>query len=496
MLEIRSLYKSALGYIPPLQLSTRIYTFHSFKFIMRLNIPPDLIRLGDVALHKTFRVTELDAGHSDTKQQRETVPKSKSESEDTSIAFSQSALHGIEKELAIIVPCMNEPLHLLEGVLRGIPNPCSIILVSNSKNDTPDSNFTKERDLLTNICTENKRAGIIVHQADEGLAKAFKAAGMPTLVQQVNPHRLDGTKPVVTRVRKGKGEAMMIGVALAKLAGKHCVGFIDADNWVPGAVHEYCKVYAAGLQYAIQSAIKKQSADVPASNQNRPEMHAMVRVRWNSKPKVEDHQLVHKDSGRCSRIVNFWMNRFLDTLAPENTHQDLVQTANAGEHAMNIELAMRLHFATGYAVEPYQLVDIIEQFGAQTSSSANNVCGTARKAHFERSTQTPVSSSIPQVRIIQVRTCNPHIHDFSKGEQHIENMQVQGLGAIYHSALASCKLKKELRSFMKDYLPAGVDKSGVPERPIVYPSLDTLDLRVLRDVLKAHSSTLEAFGSV
>jgi mannosyl-3-phosphoglycerate synthase len=140
---------------------------------------------------------------------------------------------------------------------------------------------------------------------------------------------------------------MMIGVAIAKLAGKWFVGFIDADNFVPGSVHEYCKVYAAGLHYALQSA-----------KPGETDPYAMVRINWKSKPKVKDGKLVFEESGRSSHVVNEWFNRLLNELDGSRTRENFIKTGNAGEHAMSLDLALQLRFATQYAVEPFQLIDV------------------------------------------------------------------------------------------------------------------------------------------
>jgi mannosyl-3-phosphoglycerate synthase len=91
--------------------------------------------------------------------------------------------------------------------------------------------------LLERFCHSAERPGIAVHQDDGGLADALACAGMAQLV--------DGNA-----VRRGKGEAMLIGMLIAALAEKDHVGFIDADNYVPGAVHEYIKAFAAVLHLA------------------------------------------------------------------------------------------------------------------------------------------------------------------------------------------------------------------------------------------------------
>jgi mannosyl-3-phosphoglycerate synthase len=478
----------------------------SCSFIMRLEIRPNFTRVGNVEIYETFCVNELDAGHRvDSKMSKllesidgpQTVP------------FSQESLFVVEAQLAIIIPCMNEEPNILDGVLHGVPHECLIILVSNSD----VANFTVERELLRGFCTDADRPGIAVHQGDEGIAQAFLYAGIPELID------IDSRQEKL-RVRHGKGEAMMIGTVIAKLAGKQFVGFIDADNNVPGSVHEYCKVYAAGLAFA----------------QSDFHLHAMIRIKWNSKPKVEDGKLVFKQSGRCSRVVNEWMNRLLVTLASEEAKTDprIIQTANAGEHAMSLDLAMELHFATGYAVEPLQLVDAWEQFGTDipihelaldandnvqpcllealklkaggntlafgSSSTSTSDCNDSPTSTLPTSVANsprmiPALPSRP-VRILQVQTRNPHIHDISKGEEHIQRMQVQGLSTIYHSRLTPQKLKEELRTYMKQQFPILVAADGEPEKARVYPSISTMDFGVFRQIARGYADTLMVVGKI
>ncbi len=40
---------------------------------------------------------------------------------------------------------------------------------------------------------------------------------------------------------------MIIGILLAKMQSKEYVGFIDSDNYFPGAVNEYVKIFATGF---------------------------------------------------------------------------------------------------------------------------------------------------------------------------------------------------------------------------------------------------------
>tara|TARA_R110002003_G_scaffold197_3_gene15351 strand:- start:288 stop:1508 length:1221 start_codon:yes stop_codon:yes gene_type:complete len=403
---------------------------------MRLSINQGSARVGNVEIHDMFRVTELDAGHVTTTKQGNVLSESA-----VAFAFSQTSVHAIEKDLAIVVPCMNEARDILDGVLRGVPHDVLIILVSNSS----EANFESESQLLETICHDTGRVSVVVHQQSSGLAQALLCAGMSALVEPNGP---------TYRVRNGKGEAMMIGTAFAKLSNKRFVGFIDADNLVAGSVHEYCKVYAAGLHYALYQ-----------TNTDNP--YAMVRIKWNSKPKVRDNELVFEKSGRSSRVVNHWMNRLLNSLT-DTGKQDIIQTANAGEHAMSVDLALQLHFASGYAVEPFQLVDAWERLAAQDRA----------------------------VQILQIETRNPHFHDCGKGDGHIKRMQAGGLSTVYHSPLTPQNLKAELKEFCKESLADAVDVEGTPGKSTVYPPLRTMDFDVFREGLEARAGVVAAGGVV
>ncbi|CAO2649977.1 Nn.00g012690.m01.CDS01 [Neocucurbitaria sp. VM-36] len=448
---------------------------------MRLHILPGSTRLGDVEVHEASRVTELDAGHflEPNNSQLPNGHVSSSQVGHGNIPFSHASLHAIETQLAIIVPCMNEDLAILDGVLHGIPHECLIILVSNSN----PCNFRVEGELLTDFCHDTRRQGISIHQQDEGLAHAFRVAGMPELVveKDLAQEKQKGT----VRIRNGKGEAMMIGTALAKLARKQFVGFIDADNFVAGSVHEYCKAYAAGLHYAMRCTERNKPTSRPGVAHSTTKAYAMVRIKWNSKPKVKDGKLVFEKSGRCSRVVNEWMNRLSNALVGDNAQNNIIQTGNAGEHAMSLNLATELCFATGYAVEPFQFINMWEQFGAQTHPH-----------DVANSTKASTAVSSRKVQILQIETRNPHFHDISKGNDHIQRMQVQGLSTIYHSHLTPAELKDELRIFMKEEFPTIVANNGAPEKARIYPPMKTMDFQAFRSALKTNTCTLKVIGQI
>ena len=374
-------------------------------------------RFGAVRIHELQRVIELDSGTAVAGAGSRIVPP--------------DALRAVESQMVIVVPCMNETRSVIEGVLSGIPHDCLIVLVSNSDRD-PVDRYEIEAQTVEQFCRLAGRTAMVVHQRDPGVAAAFKAAGLPELIDD------DGL------VRSGKGEAMLIGMALAAMTGRRYLGYVDADNYVPGSVHEYCEVYAAGLHMA-----------------NSP--YAMVRISWQSKPKFRDGRLFFNRRGRSSAITNEWLNRFLAEYSGFGT--EVIATGNAGEHAMSLELGLKLRLAGGFAVEPYEFLDLFEQFGGVLESTDPDV----------------MANSVP---VLQIETRNPHFHD-NKGEEHVQGMRMQALNVIYHSPVTLPAVRQAIVDFMAEQGVLGPGQE--PPRERVYPPVGTLDLDLLFDVLDAEA---------
>ena len=373
-------------------------------------------RFGAVRIHELQRVIELDSGMSAGAGSRIVAP---------------DELHAVESQMVIVVPCMNESRGVIEGVLSGIPHDCLIVLVSNSDR-APVDRYEIEAQTVEQFCRLAGRSAIAVHQRDPGVAGAFKAAGMPELIDD------EGL------VRAGKGEAMLIGMALAAMTGRRYLGYVDADNYVPGSVHEYCKVYAAGLHLA----------DSP---------YAMVRISWHSKPKLRDGRLFFSRKGRSSAITNEWLNRFLAEYSGFGT--EVIATGNAGEHAMTLDLGLKLRLAGGFAVEPYEYLDLFEQFGGVLESTSADV----------------MANSVP---VLQIETRNPHFHD-NKGEEHVQGMRMQALNVLYHSPVTLPSVRQAIVEFMVEQGALGIGQE--PPRERVYPPVGTLDLDLLYDALDAEA---------
>lgn len=384
---------------------------------MRVTAPLASARIGDVEIFGVQRVVELEALDFNP---RCLPDQHQDSSANTTQAVAPSAINAIQSRTAIVVPCKDEPLDHIRGVWAAIPATSLIILVSGSE----PHNYTIERDALSHFCHTTGRCGMSVQQQDPRVADALRAAGMRELLAD------DGAG----LVHRGKGEGLIIGIALAATAKgpepanhsanercrsndvlvadmrcdsscprstsratRHCpcntstnggalhscseraaqqqcandghaggtpgyyryIGFVDADNFVPGSVQEYCRAFSAGLHLA-------QAED------------AMVRIKWSSKPKLNNGKLQFKPSGRSSEIVNRWLNQLLMNMDAcidsgyvqgRDEATDLICTGNAGEHAMTISLALKLRVASGYAIEPFHFLDILERFTGDSQDS-------------------------------------------------------------------------------------------------------------------------------
>lgn len=357
---------------------------------MRIEIPQETERFGAVLIYGVQNVLELD---SSLKSHKTTSPES-----DTTQRISYEELHDIESQMAIVVPMRGERIKLVEGVLCGIPNHCLVIVASNSPRH-PVDRFALEREAFERYSRFTHKNLIVVHQKDPVIAQAFREAGYEEILD-----------PQTGLVRSGKAEGMIMATLLARLAGKKYIGFVDADNYFPGAVLEYVHEYAAGFVMAKSR-------------------YAMTRISWHSKPKIIEDGLFFAKWGRTSRNTN----RFLNTLLAEYTgfETEIIKTGNAGEHALTLDLAMQLRYSSGYSIEPYHYINLFEQFGG--------LPGT--RLHEELIQE--------HVEIFQIASRNPHMHDTDKGDEHIEEMTYAAMQVIYHSPICSKKLKKELLQKMR-----------------------------------------------
>ncbi len=377
---------------------------------MKIEIPREIDRFGAIRFYGLQKVFELDSGLKEDNPLNQIA---------TIQQIPYEAFYEIQKEMAIIVPIRNERLRLIEGVLCGIPHKCLIIMVSNSPRG-PIDRFKIEQEALENFCIFVNKKAIITHQKDPHLAKAFEKANYTNILNKNG------------EVRDGKAEGMIIGTILAWLAEKKYVGFVDADNYFPGAVEEYIREYAA------------------AFSMNNPP-YSMVRIAWQSKPKIVEKKLFFRKWGRTSENTNRLLNKMLSHYY--GFESELIRTGNAGEHAMTIELAKLLDYSAGFSVEPYHIINLVEKFGGIKESPFPEVMKKG-------------------VEVFQIESRNPHLHEAGETE-HVDKMSYVAMQVIYHSSICPDKFKREVYNDMirRKFL----SKSNKPPRPVKFPALNTID---------------------
>jgi mannosyl-3-phosphoglycerate synthase len=151
----------------------------------------------------------------------------------------------------------------------------------------------------------------------------------------------------------------------------------------------------------------------------------------------------------------------------------IIKTGNAGEHAMSLKLAEILTYASGYAVEPQELISIFERFGG-VSAMANP---TAIKHGVE---------------IFQTETRNPHLHEERGGQHLLVEMLLPSLGSIYHSSLCGEETKRLIVDELLQQNAIHPDEE--PPKPRLIAPLQTINMKRFTSVMTEHMnsySTLE-----
>lgn len=388
---------------------------------MKMELPRFTERFGSVRINNVQRVLLLDSNNHKGVDQ-------------TGIYnIQREDMSSIERAMAIVIPVKDEKLKVIEGVISAIPEECLIIIVSNSKRASVDRH-RMERDMVEQYTHYTRRDIWIVHQRDEGLGKTLKEVSYADLLDE------EGL------VRNGKAEGMVVGMLLAKAAGKDFVGFVDADNYIPGAVHEYVSIYAASFLFAKSP-------------------YSMVRILWSSKPKILEKSLYFSKWGRVSETTNKYLNRLVSSFSGFET--EVIKTGNSGDHAMSMKLAELLEFQSKFAIETEEIVSVLEQFGGVLEPESKDAMDKG-------------------VEIFQVETRNPHLHD-EKGEEHIESMLYQSLKVISESPLCPSSLKEDIEQQMSAY-PDGQIHSNQKIRPFA-----DVDVKSLLSGLQSKNS-LGMFG--
>jgi mannosyl-3-phosphoglycerate synthase len=133
---------------------------------------------------------------------------------------------------------------------------------------------------------------------------------------------------------------------------------------------------------------------------------------------------------------------------------------------MSLRLAEVLPFASGYAVETYELVHILEEFGGSVTDHSIRQKG---------------------VQILQIETKNPHIHEARESKKHLtKDMLLPSLSAVYHSSLCETSIKARI---LETLVAQGCLKLGEePSAPIIYPPIKTIEFERFSESMKQQLS--------
>jgi mannosyl-3-phosphoglycerate synthase len=390
---------------------------------MKLDLPRYTERFGSISLHGVQRVFELDSGMEKGKKVSEHI-----------VAIGNEQISEIESKMAIVIPIRNERLKLLEGVLSGIPHNCMTIILSNSPRQ-PVDRYKLEKESLEQFNRFANKNALILHQRDEGVAETLRDVGYTDLLGADN------------LVRNGKAEGMVLGMLLAKMGGKDYVGFIDGDNYVPGAVNEYVKIFSAGIAMS-----------------NTP--YKMIRVSWIYKPKISESGIYFSKWGRVSEITNYFLNSLISYYTGFET--EVVRTGNSGEHCISLKLAELMSFSSGFSVETYEIVDLLEEFGGILPTDYQDAMDKG-------------------VEVMQVETRNPHFHE-EKGDAHLKEMINGSLGCIYHSKICHPKLQEKIIEELRN--KSTIEEGGEPPVLEKIKPFKDIDIKTFEEKLHEKANSL------
>jgi mannosyl-3-phosphoglycerate synthase len=134
---------------------------------------------------------------------------------------------------------------------------------------------------------------------------------------------------------------------------------------------------------------------------------------------------------------------------------------------MSLKLAELLTFSSGYSIEPYEIVNILEEFGG--------IIPTAHQDAMDKG-----------IEVMQVETRNPHFHE-DKGEDHLKEMVVASLGSIYHSKICPPKLREKILEALhsKGMLDEGQQE---PLAPLKIEPFKDIDIRQFAKALSKVAS--------
>src|SRR6185503_4000419 len=187
--------------------------------------------------------------------------------------------------------------------------------------------------------------------------------------------------------------------------------------------------------------------------------YSNIRISWLYKPKIRNNILKFPKWGRTSEVTNKYLNALLSYITGFET--DIIKTGNSGEHALSMSLAENLNYSSGYSVEPYEFINILEKYGgllppsstASLSQSQSPQVSLKSLVSLSSATNTTTSKSTDAeimkkgVEIFQIESRDPHLHE-EKGDEHLADMMEDSLLAINNSKICNLDLTKQLKNHL------------------------------------------------
>jgi mannosyl-3-phosphoglycerate synthase len=331
--------------------------------------------------------------------------------------LEEDKLHNVAYFLshtAFVISHKTESIETLLGVLWYLPVNSPVIVVTNC----PEENLASIKSGIQDHLTGHKQV-FLVHQKDEHIAHLFKTQGVAHILGN------DG------KVLDGKGEGMYIGALFASLlCYPQWVVFYDADNIVPCSLLEY--TLAMGKLFQTTHL-----------ENNMPALLHNVRICWSSKPSLLAGKLEENVLGRCTRVISpIFQGIFEHWFGVRNY---AVSSSNAGEQGMTIQTAKALRFSSGYSVETFQLLDFLLK-----AAELEDLFGNAIYQQYQSK--------------------SPHFHT-KREDEHIQKMIAVSLGSFL-------MFRHFIPQSVEDQVYRLIDDLHLDVTcPLVYPSLESLDLR-------------------
>lgn len=335
-------------------------------------------------------------------------------------------LHPFLSRTAFIISHKSESIETLLRVLWYLPVDSTIIIVTNS----PQKELGDLTNELQTHLTRHKRI-YLVHQKDERIAQLFNRYGVEQILGN------DG------KVVNGKGEGMYIGTICARMLNHiQWVIFYDADNFVPSALLEYTVAMSRLFLTPATSSDHTSQKSASSRYAPTPDLHN-IRICWSSKPGLDQANWRPGIMGRTTQVVSPLFNILLATWF--GIHNHTISSSNAGEQGMTIETALTLRFSSGFSVETFQLLDLLD--------NAMRRRETGKETVFR-----------------QYLSKSPHFHE-KKEDDHIKRMIAESLGTFLHF---ETHLPDEVR-YQLDRLYKDLELAEV--KSTIYPAPGSLPLQ-------------------